>query len=158
MRSLHELLCCEPYRWPVWQCKAAILLIAWMVIGLAALEPCDAMEPGSTRPNVVLIVADDLGFSDLGCYGGEIPTPNLDRLAAEGTRFLQFYNCAVCVTTRASLMTGLSPRRGPGGLLRPNMVTIAEVMQAAGYRTAMTGKWHLGSQLPRRPIDRGFEE
>jgi len=132
------------------------LLLALLTLG--APGDCLAAGEKAARPNIVLIVADDLGFSDLGCYGGEIPTPRIDSLAAAGTRYLQFYNCAVCVTTRASLMTGLSPRQGPGGLLRTDMVTIAEVMKAAGYRTAMTGKWHLGSQAPKRPIDRGFDE
>ncbi len=111
----------------------------------------------STRPHVVLIVADDLGFSDLGCYGGEIRTPNLDRLASEGMHFTQFYNCAVCNLTRAALMTGLNPRFGKEGLLRKNMVTLAEALNLAGYKTAMSGKWHLGGK-PTRPIDRGFQE
>ena len=110
------------------------------------------------RPNILLILCDDLGFSDLGCYGGEIETPNLDQLAAEGTRFTQFYNCAVCVTTRSALLTGLHPRHGKGGRLRKSMVTLGEAMQQAGYATALTGKWHLGSEPPNRPIDRGFEE
>ena len=110
------------------------------------------------RPHVVLIVADDLGYSDLGCYGGEIRTPNLDRLAAEGLRFSQFYNAAVCVTTRAALYTGLYPRLGTGSLLRPDMHTIGERLRAAGYRTAMTGKWHLGHQPEKQPIARGFDE
>lgn len=110
------------------------------------------------RPNILLILCDDLGFSDLGCYGGEIETPNLDRLAAEGTRFTQFYNCAVCVTTRSALLTGLHPRHGGEPRLRTNMVTLGEVMRQAGYATALTGKWHLGSSAPLRPIDRGFEE
>lgn len=113
---------------------------------------------GAPRPNIVLIVGDDLGYSDLGCYGGEIRTPHLDRLAAEGVRFTQFYNCAVCVVTRAALMTGLHPRFGKEGHLRPNMATLAEVLRDAGYQTAMTGKWHLGNRAPRRPIDRGFDE
>ena len=112
----------------------------------------------SMRPNIILIVADDLGFSDLGCYGGEIETPHLDRLASEGLRFTQFYNSAVCVTTRAGLYTGLYPRFGKGGLLRPEMTTLGSVLQKAGYRTAMTGKWHLGDRAPKRPVDRGFEE
>lgn len=111
----------------------------------------------SAKPNVVLIVADDLGFSDLGCYGGEIRTPHLDKLASEGLRFTQFYNNAVCNVTRASMMTGVNPRFGKGGLLRTNMVTLAEVLRQAGYATAMSGKWHLGG-APTRPIDRGFEE
>ena len=132
-----------------------ILLLA-IGIGLLGLVPEACAAP--PRPNVVLILCDDLGFSDLGCYGGEIRTPNLDRLAAEGMRFSQFYNCAVCVTTRAALTTGLYPRQGKGGLLRPNMVTLGDVLRQAGYATALTGKWHLGASAPKRPIDRGFDE
>jgi arylsulfatase len=110
------------------------------------------------RPNVLLMMCDDLGYSDLGCYGGEIRTPNLDRLAADGTRFTQFYNCAVCVTTRSALLTGLYPREGESPRLRSDMVTLGEVMREAGYATSLTGKWHLGSKPPTRPIDRGFDE
>ena len=111
----------------------------------------------TSRPNIVLIVADDLGFSDLGCYGGEIRTPHLDQLASEGLQFTQFYNCAVCNATRVAMLTGVYPRFGRGGLLRRDMVTVAEVLQKAGYATAMSGKWHLGG-YPTRPIDRGFSE
>jgi arylsulfatase A-like enzyme len=110
------------------------------------------------RPNIVLILADDLGFSDLGSYGGEIRTPNLDRLARDGMRFTQFYNAAVCATSRASLMTGLYNRRTPGGFLKDNMATLAEVLQHAGYATAAIGKWHLGSDARSRPLARGFDE
>lgn len=108
-------------------------------------------------PNIILIVADDLGFADLGCYGGEIDTPNLNKLAAEGMRFKQFFNCAVCNVSRVAMMTGVHPRFKPGGLLKPNLVTLAEVLKDAGYATAMSGKWHLGGE-PTRPIDRGFDE
>jgi len=112
---------------------------------------------------VVLILADDLGFSDIGCYGGEIETPNLDRLAAEGMRFTQFYNCGVCRTTRATLLTGVHPRRrNRGRLLHPEMVTVAEVLKGAGYQTSLTGKWHFPQKdigFPiYRPTDRGFDE
>jgi arylsulfatase A-like enzyme len=115
------------------------------------------------RPNIVLIMADDLGFSDLGCYGGEIETPNLDRLAAEGMRFTQFYNCAVCRLSRASLMTGLHPRRADRTrLLHDNMTTLAEVARSSGYHTSLTGKWHCPVTKPRDktrlPTRRGFEE
>lgn len=110
------------------------------------------------RPNILLILADDLGFSDLGSYGGEIRTPNLDQLAQDGTRFTQFYNAAVCATSRASLMTGLYNRRMRGGFLGENMVTLAEVLQRAGYATAAIGKWHLGSDARNRPLARGFDE
>ncbi|MHC4399756.1 MAG: arylsulfatase [Planctomycetota bacterium] len=136
---------------------------SWCWRGLATvLAVCllSAVSSGqeAPRPNVVLIMCDDMGFSDLGCYGGEIRTPNIDRLAKEGLRFTQFYNCAKCTTTRASVVTGLHPRQGRGGLLRDNMVTIAEVLAEAGYHTSLSGKWHLGSSAPRRPIDRGFQE
>jgi hypothetical protein len=110
------------------------------------------------RPNVLLILCDDLGYSDLGCYCGEIQTPHLDRLAADGMRFTQFYNCAVCVTTRSALLTGLYPRQSKRPRLRTNMITLGEAMRQAGYATSLTGKWHLGSELPLRPIDRGFNE
>jgi len=116
-----------------------------------------AAEKSPPHPNIVLIMADDLGYSDIGCYGGEIQTPNIDRLAAEGLRFSQFYNNAICVPTRASLMTGLYPR-GEKFRLTPKMVTVAEVLRTAGYQTVLSGKWHLGAESPRRPIDRGFDE
>ncbi len=128
----------------------ASLLAFASLSGLAAEKP-------ATRPNIVLIMADDLGYSDIGCYGSEIQTPNIDRLAAEGLRFSQFYNNAICVPTRASLMTGLYPR-GDKFRLTPNMVTVAEVLRTAGYQTVLSGKWHLGPDVPHRPIDRGFDE
>ncbi len=125
-----------------------------LLVGFQTQSPAAGGDP---RPNVLLILCDDLGYSDIGCYGGEIRTPNLDRMAAEGLRFTQFYNCAVCVTTRAALTTGLYPRKATG-TLRDDMVTLGEVMKAAGYSTGYTGKWHLGSTKPKRPIDRGWEE
>ena len=110
-------------------------------------------------------MADDMGFSDLGCYGGEIRTPNLDRLATEGLRFTHFYNCGVCVTTRVALYTGLHPRHNRSDvqndgayLFHDNLVTLGDVLRGAGYETSLTGKWHLGSQPPRIPILRGFDE
>ncbi len=113
------------------------------------------------RPNVVLIMADDMGWSDLGCYGGEIETPNIDRIAAEGILFTQFYNNAKCTTTRASLLTGLYPRNGGRGqheLIQKNMLTLGEAMRHAGYATGMSGKWHNGKTEGTRPYDRGFDE
>jgi len=111
---------------------------------------------GPSRPNIVLIMADDMGFSDLGCYGGEIHTPNLDRLAANGVRFTQFYNTARCCPSRASLMTGLYAHQtgvghmmgdygveGYRGDLNDRCVTIAEVLRQSGYATYMCGKWHV---------------
>ncbi|MBI4581514.1 MAG: arylsulfatase [Planctomycetes bacterium] len=116
------------------------------------------------------MMADDMGFSDLGCYGAEIATPNLDRLAAGGLRFTQFYNTARCCPTRAALLTGLYQHQagigamvGNGGTpayqgyLNDHCLTIAEVMKTAGYRTYMAGKWHVGEDRPHWPCDRGFD-
>jgi len=134
-----------------------VLSFVCSVVVHAADKPADkSAADAPPRPNIVLIMCDDMGFSDIGCYGGEIDTPHIDRLATEGLRFKQFYNNAKCTTTRASLITGLYPRRR-GPLLQPNMVTIAEVLKAGGYRTALSGKWHLGNRKPRRPSDRGFD-
>jgi len=116
----------------------------------------EAIAAASDRPNIVLIMCDDMGFSDIGCYGGEVQTPHLDRMAKEGLRFRQFYNNAKCTTTRASLITGLYPRPR-GGLLKTNMVTIAEVLRATGYQTSLSGKWHLGASKTTHPYHRGFD-
>ena len=107
-------------------------------------------------PNVVLIMCDDMGYSDIGCYGGEVETPHLNRLAAEGMRFTQFYNNAKCTTTRASLVTGLYPRFGKP-LLQRNMVTLGEALADAGYATSLSGKWHLGDGPDQHPFHRGFQ-
>ena len=107
----------------------------------------------ASRPNIVLIMADDLGFSDLGCYGSEIKTPNLDRLANNGLRFTQFYNTAKCHSSRVSLLTGLYCNQAGGSSLS-RATTIAEVLKSTGYSTWMTGKWHLNKQ----PTDFGFQK
>lgn len=113
----------------------------------------------ASKPNILLILTDDLGYSDLGCYGGEIRTPNLDALATGGVRLTQFYNSARCCPSRASLLTGQYPHAvgfaGMSGTLPEHCVTIPEVLKPAGYRTFMAGKWHLGTP---GPIKRGFEE
>ena len=104
------------------------------------------------RPNILLVMVDDMGFSDLGCYGSEIATPNIDQLAENGLRFTQFYNTAKCHSSRVSLLTGRWCRQaGDEGMQRA--VTIPEVLKPAGYFTAMTGKWHLSKE----PTDFGFD-
>ncbi|MSU48909.1 MAG: arylsulfatase [Opitutus sp.] len=133
------------------------------------------------KPNILIILADDLGWSDLGCYGGEIRTPHLDSLAAAGLRFTQFYTSSRCCPSRASLLTGLYPHQAgiglmtsdqgakfpgagdqgeqfPGyrGSLNDNCVTIAQVLKRVGYRTAAAGKWHVGDRVP--PTERGFDD
>lgn len=107
---------------------------------------------GAERPNIIVIMADDLGFADLGCYGSEIETPNLDGLAGAGLRFTQFYNTAKCHSSRVSLLTGLYCDQAGGATLSRG-ATIAEVLSEAGYFTAMVGKWHLKKQ----PTDYGFD-
>lgn len=125
-------------------------------LGFASLA-CDVRAASAARPNIVLIMADDMGFSDIGCYGSEIHTPNIDRLAHEGLRFTQFYNNAKCTTTRATLLSGMYPRNSGNSIPR-DIPTIGETMRGAGYQTALSGKWHLGSKAPQRPYDRGFDE
>ncbi len=132
----------------------------------------------SSQPDIVLIMSDDMGFSDLGCYGSEIRTPNLDALAKEGLRFTQFYNTARCCPTRASLLSGLYPHQagmghmtghgsgredGYAGDLNRRCVTIAEALRPAGYRTYLSGKWHVANIIaptgPKDtwPLQRGFD-
>ena len=112
-----------------------------------------------SKPNIIVILADDLGFSDLGCYGSEINTPNLDRLATNGLRFTQFYNTSKCFPSRACLLTGVyAQQSGMGrnaGKIK-NAVTLAEVVRTAGYRTLMTGKHHGTENLFERGFDRYF--
>lgn len=129
-------------------------------------------SPNSDRaPNIILILADDMGYSDIGCYGSEIRTPHLDRLAVGGARFGQFYNNARCCPSRAALLTGLYPHQaGIGamtdtripipeyqGFFNENAVTIAEALKKAGYKTLMSGKWHVGEENGHWPKDHGFD-
>ena len=122
------------------------------------------------QPDIVVIMADDAGYSDFGCYGGEIETPVLDKLAANGLRFSQFYNTGRCCPSRAALLTGVYQHQaGMGhmtkdrglpsysGTILPNVPTLAERLRQGGYRTMMTGKWHLGTEPKQSPIARGFD-
>ena len=147
--------------------------IIFFVLCLITILGCRSEK--NEKPNIVLILVDDLGFSDLGCYGSEISTPNIDRLAENGLRFTSFYNSARCCPTRASLLTGLYPHqagmgamttgdpqsveKGPyQGYLNNSCVTLAEVLNNAGYNTFMSGKWHVGEEHPQWPMDRGFND
>ena len=124
-----------------------------MLLGILSITfTAFALAEEASRPNVVLIMVDDLGWSDFGCYGSEIQTPNIDRLAAEGLRFTQFYNTAKCENSRICLLSGLWAHEAQMRALQ-NCMTLAEAMRAAGYTTLMTGKWH----LDRTPVDRGFD-
>ncbi|SDT42010.1 arylsulfatase [Microlunatus soli] len=139
-----------------------------------AQQQGQARRQGQHRPNVVIILADDMGYSDIGCYGGEIDTPHLDALAARGARLTQFYNTARCSPSRASLMTGLHPHQtgigilnyddapdGYPGTLNDSCVTIAEALRSGGYRSYLSGKWHLASDIHQPsdswPTRRGFD-
>jgi arylsulfatase A-like enzyme len=151
--------------------KEVLPAVGAMVAAATMLvEPQPAVAAVSPKPNILVVLVDDMGFSDIGCYGSEIPTPNLDRLAANGLRFTQFYNTGRCCPTRASVLTGLYPHEAgvghmtdddgvPGyrGRLNDRCVTIAEVLRGAGYFTAMSGKWHVGQNHGVVPWERGFD-
>jgi len=145
---------------------------------VASLNLATNSARAADAPNIVLIMSDDMGFSDIGCYGGEINTPNLDLLAKHGVRFSQFYNTSRCCPTRAALLSGVYPHQAGVGLmagdkklpgyrgeLGRNVVSIAEALSTAGYRRYMTGKWHVtkhdvGPNGPKDnwPMQRGFEK
>jgi len=131
---------------------------------------CDSLMQNNEKPNIVLIMADDMGYSDLGCFGSGIETPNLDQLAREGLIMTQFYNTGRCCPSRAALLTGVYQHQaGIGdmtankgvlsyqGFLNDQVVTIAEVLKNAGYHTLMSGKWHVGEQKDKWPLHKGFE-
>ena len=137
-----------------------------LLLALAVVAPTLFAAAATRKPDIVIFLADDMGWSDPGCYGGEIETPNLDRLAAGGLRFTQFYNTGRCCPTRASLLTGLYPHQAgvghmvddkglPGytGDLNRECVTIAEVLRPAGYRTLMSGKWHVTKSAYNQAAD-----
>ncbi|GAB5404849.1 MAG: hypothetical protein Aurels2KO_30800 [Aureliella sp.] len=153
--------------------RCAVLLAC-----VASLATLARITSAADRPNIIYILADDMGYSDIGCYGGEIETPNLNSMAAKGVRFSSFYNAARCCPTRASLLSGLYPHQagvgwmmsdnghdGYRGELNRNCVTIAEVLKSAGYKTYMAGKWHVTSKVKPKsdadkanwPLQRGFD-
>jgi arylsulfatase A-like enzyme len=154
--------------------------ICMLFLSLGLYQITSGQQKLANRPNIVIILADDMGYSDIGCFGSEIPTPNLDMLAKGGVRLTQFYNNARCCPTRASLLTGLYPHQagvgrmaedpevpnvhdegvdGYRGYISKNTVTLAEVLKNAGYHTYMTGKWHVGMHGQEKwPLQRGFEK
>ena len=156
----------------------AVLLSVGVLLGCSIFGRAAEITNSSlaTRPNIILILADDLGYSDVGCYGSDIHTPNIDKLGYDGLRFTQFYNAARCCPTRASLLTGLYPHEAgigqmvgrtalyPGDLSH-NAITLAEALALSGYATYMSGKWHVTPYRPNTPSlaqngpnGRGFDE
>ncbi|MEX1027014.1 MAG: arylsulfatase [Candidatus Paceibacterota bacterium] len=147
--------------------EEVVMMRILLVLAILTLGP-SARLLATDLPNVLVIVADDLGFSDLGCYGGEIETPHLDQLAAAGVRLTRFYTTGRCCPSRASILTGLYPHRaglghmvkdlgqpGYAGRVSTEAVTLAQVLNTAGYRSFISGKWHLGGE---DPTQHGFEE
>src|SRR4029078_13155383 len=143
--------------------KIILTLIAFLVVSSYAHAAQEAKRP----PNVVIILCDDLGYGDVGCYGSKNPTPHIDKLAREVIRFTNFYVAqAVCSASRAALLTGRYPNRvgilgalGPADKkgLGPNERTIAGLLKALGYRTGIFGKWHLGHLAQHLPTRHGFD-
>jgi arylsulfatase A-like enzyme len=168
MKRFTLLLRRTPYLW--------VLGVVYQLLGSAQSKQLDGSALGP--PHIIVMMVDDMGYSDIGCYGGEIQTPHIDALARGGLQFTQFYNTGRCCPTRASLLTGLHPHQagighmtetpaGPSpmsdhpyqGFLNEQCVTIAEVLKEAGYSTLMTGKWHLGyHDKSNWPLQRGFEK
>ena len=147
------------------------LVVKWASTLVAAFITVGAAQAADKKPNIVMLMTDDIGWADFGCYGGGAslghPTPNIDRLAAEGARFTSWYGQASCTAGRASFMTGRIPIRSalsvvvvpadPNGLTK-DTPTIAEFYQKNGYQTYYSGKWHLGDQPKFYPIEHGFDE
>jgi arylsulfatase A-like enzyme len=162
-------------RTAAWGLSLMLVLVLVLVLGVAVATPAAAQAASLTRPNIVVLVADDWGFSDLDAFGGEINIPPLDALAQQGMRFANFQVAASCSPTRSMLLTGVDNHRngvgnlreamprehlgqpGYGGSLATNVVTVAELLQASGYRRDVTGKWNVGSEPHNLPNRRGVD-
>jgi len=145
-----------------------ILLLSLFSVGFSAFSQ---KKKSNTPPNIILVMVDDMGYSDIGAYGSEISTPNIDKLAFEGIRLKEFYNNSICAPTRASLITGQYPHKaGVGyfnvnlglpayqGFLNKESLTFGEVLKNAGYNTFLSGKWHVGNDSLYWPNQRGFDK
>src|SRR6056297_188589 len=154
-----------------------IKLPLFLTTGMAlfSMSASERDQAPEEQPHIILIMSDDMGYSDLGCYGSvNIQTPNIDRLAQDGVRFTQFYNGARCCPTRATLLTGLyahqtgighmvgtnNDKPGHDGVLNDKNVTIAEVLKTQGYYNYMLGKWHVAPHKDKKnwPLERGFDQ
>lgn len=144
--------------------------VSLLLLGLSTAFAQKKSAPDQ-RPNIILIMVDDMGYSDIGAYGSEIKTPNLDQLASEGIRFREFYNNSICAPTRASLITGQYPHKAGVGYFNVNLglpayqgylnkesLTFGEVLRSAGYSTLLSGKWHVGNDSLAWPNQRGFDQ
>src|SRR3954453_122964 len=158
----------KPSREPTMNCRQLSLL---MLLGLTILIACPdrgraAVPPRPQRPNVIILLTDDNGYGDLSCHGNPgLKTPNFDRLHDQGGRLTDFHVAPMCTPTRGQLLTGKDALHNGASsvcagrsFLRPGIPTMAEIFAAAGYRSAMFGKWHLGDSYPNLPHQRGFQE
>ena len=150
------------------------LALLTLLVSIFAAPTLSSASP-DTRPNIIIFLADDLGYADLGAYGSEIATPNLDSLASGGTRFSNYHTAATCSPTRSMLLTGVDnhllgmgnmieimadnqwDQPGYEGYMTDNVVTVATLLRDSGYNTYMAGKWHLGKTKDSLPAARGFE-
>jgi arylsulfatase A-like enzyme len=152
--------------------KKTIITLNLLLFAVVLVSAQNKTSSENSKPNIILIMVDDMGYSDLGNYGSEIKTPNLDKLAGEGLRLREFYNNSICAPTRGSLLTGqYQHKAGMGffdvnlglpayqGYLNKESLTLGEVFRSGGYSTLLSGKWHVGSEDPAQwPNQRGFDK
>ncbi|HKK77607.1 MAG TPA: arylsulfatase, partial [Saprospiraceae bacterium] len=151
--------------------KPGLITTVTLYLGLSLIVSCCSLSAPQERPNILLIVADDLGYGDIGCFGGDIETPNIDALAARGIRFSRFHTAPMCAPTRAMLLSGndnhiagigrqarVSEDFGYEGQLTDRIVTIPQLLRDTGYHTYMAGKWHMGRTSEANPAQKGFEQ